>query len=700
MEADVHTIDNIKTHLIDIPQFQRYYQWEKPNWQRLWFEIGSSYFDRIMSKSRTVFLGAIVRQKFHPFKRLEREVDHFGLIDGQQRLVTLSLIAAAARDLYYEPGSAKSDNWTQDFLKIRLEQTSIPRLVVQEKDRVAYETAIDEKKDKKQQLSSLFHDSLIASAYDFFYEILSKDEDSLLESLTEYESLKLDEEEPPDDQDKNYLEKKIPEHKKSNDPISKDSKSKLISKGGLKINEFYNVLYKDIKFVDIILEENEDFGSEIFESLNSTGTSLTPVDLIRNGLFLLLPQERDLVHRKYWCTLENGHIAIEVGKGKEDLLTLKKFFSDEAIRLFGWTPEDQTYSRLMTHIRFRALQKKNADTSEKQDENYRSSIFESLENLLYSDSLYRYILGSADKSAKEFEMEFDYEICNSLNFLREWDAEPVRPLILEVLIFNKIQNPSERSIKQKTILDSLHLIETFLVRRCVGGIPPQQLRSLLSNIPINIRDLSKERKDDFDFYKTLVDCFKKLDESRFPSKNWLKENWKREAYIKSNKTRKQVALVLWEIEKNQLKEQKVSLGVLKYGKGKNKFTIEHIMPQFNLLFSQAKKNSKAKKREKINDISDEWKNDLKKWGIEFPREFFIKYRHILANLTLALHGDNSSYGIAGFDRKVELYQTNSKLDITLKTVCIHDKWDENSLQTRAMWLIDEICKRWPIPWEQ
>jgi uncharacterized protein with ParB-like and HNH nuclease domain len=69
-----------------VPPFQRDYSWAEENWEDLWQDIMALHNNPESSH----YMGAIVLQSSH---NSERE---FTIIDGQQRLATLSLIAIAA----------------------------------------------------------------------------------------------------------------------------------------------------------------------------------------------------------------------------------------------------------------------------------------------------------------------------------------------------------------------------------------------------------------------------------------------------------------------------------------------------------------------------------------------------------------------------------------------------------------------------
>lgn len=83
-------------------------------------------------------------------------------------------------------------------------------------------------------------------------------------------------------------------------------------------------------FVDIALDRQKDNPQRIFESLNSTGLELSQADLIRNYILMKLPRdEQEQVFRKYWEPIEKNARNLEVNKSLvsdfiRDFLTLKQ----------------------------------------------------------------------------------------------------------------------------------------------------------------------------------------------------------------------------------------------------------------------------------------------------------------------------------------------------------------------------------------
>jgi uncharacterized protein with ParB-like and HNH nuclease domain len=78
-----------------VPLFQRNYAWQEENWEDLWRDIVAL----AENANRSHYLGAIVLQNSSDSDK------RFTLIDGQQRLATLSILAIAVIDHIHQLGA-------------------------------------------------------------------------------------------------------------------------------------------------------------------------------------------------------------------------------------------------------------------------------------------------------------------------------------------------------------------------------------------------------------------------------------------------------------------------------------------------------------------------------------------------------------------------------------------------------------------
>lgn len=101
MKADAKTVQEIlySPEQFLIPFFQRHYSWKVPHWQRLWDDLRAL---ATATKPTRHFLGPLVCT---PHNQMPGNVAEYLLIDGQQRLTTLTILLAAIRDLAKQHGA-------------------------------------------------------------------------------------------------------------------------------------------------------------------------------------------------------------------------------------------------------------------------------------------------------------------------------------------------------------------------------------------------------------------------------------------------------------------------------------------------------------------------------------------------------------------------------------------------------------------
>jgi uncharacterized protein with ParB-like and HNH nuclease domain len=159
MNADAKAVGKI-LHSSDqflVPFFQRFYSWTRENWERLREDIWALLED---SSRQQHFLGPLVcaGQNNTP-----GDVHAFQLIDGQQRLTTISIMLTALRDIAAEKGDEElASEITDTYLVHRFKKGwSHFKLVPRTGDREAFAALV--RKESHEQYSSLG----IVAAYQF-----------------------------------------------------------------------------------------------------------------------------------------------------------------------------------------------------------------------------------------------------------------------------------------------------------------------------------------------------------------------------------------------------------------------------------------------------------------------------------------------------------------------------------------------------
>ena len=220
-----------------IPVYQRNYTWKKNKQVRQLLDD----IERILQgEAKKHFIGTIV----YVIVNTDFIVRERAVVDGQQRLVTMFLIAHALKRIAQEKGeNAIAQTITNNYLENATNDKYKYRLQPSVADDDAYSYIA------KDQISEFEGHSLIMENYKYLYSELS--------SLVEKYSL-------------------------------------------MAVINAVRELY----IVRIELDDNDD-AQQIFESINSTGEKLTAADLIRNFIMMnRTNDEQENIYEVYWLKLE------------------------------------------------------------------------------------------------------------------------------------------------------------------------------------------------------------------------------------------------------------------------------------------------------------------------------------------------------------------------------------------------------------
>lgn len=220
-----------------IPVYQRNYDWKKENCKQLFDDLVSVEKDG----KETHFFGSIVSYA--------HSRDEVVLIDGQQRITTVSLILIAIVNALKKGAMSTKDDTLvfriEDFLVDKYDRTERKfRLKPFRDDRVAFDSLIY--KDE----ADYIHESKVTINYRYFYD-------------------------------------------------------RIVTNKELSVDELFHAV-NCLEIIDIELEpQHGDNPQLIFESLNSTGLDLTESDKIRNFVLMNLePAVQESYYDKYWNKIE------------------------------------------------------------------------------------------------------------------------------------------------------------------------------------------------------------------------------------------------------------------------------------------------------------------------------------------------------------------------------------------------------------
>jgi uncharacterized protein with ParB-like and HNH nuclease domain len=245
-----------------VPVFQRFYRWEQPQWEKLWENLMEL---RNPDSKGQHFMGFLVF--FPETVQLETTLH---VIDGQQRLTTLSLLLIAFRNTAEEKGFNDFAREITEKYLLDPHKTGVERLriLLKLRDRHEYEAAVAEEDAP---------DGRITRALSFF-------------------------------------EGKLAELPESAEVVG--------------LRRFLTLVTRRLEFMCATLEVDNAYN--IFKSLNSTGVPLGAADLIRNFVFMnLRPEKHDEFDSKLWTPLES-HFTRANGVIDDD--TLSAFMRDFLMR--------------------------------------------------------------------------------------------------------------------------------------------------------------------------------------------------------------------------------------------------------------------------------------------------------------------------------------------------------------------------------
>jgi uncharacterized protein with ParB-like and HNH nuclease domain len=226
-----------------VPIYQRDYSWDKDDWEDLWNDIEEIPIDR------THYMGYIVLQS------IDESSNSFWIIDGQQRLTTLSILALAITALLkkWESNDVDSENNKERRLEITkrylgnysLSELNIaPKLKLNRNNDDYYKSWLLNLRQPLSIAKLKPSQKLLQKAFNYFYS---------------------------------QLEQKFESNKSGSDL------SIFLEK----------VIGNGIIFTQIIVNNDLD-AFKVFETLNARGVKLSTADLLKNYLFKLTHQLGDL----------------------------------------------------------------------------------------------------------------------------------------------------------------------------------------------------------------------------------------------------------------------------------------------------------------------------------------------------------------------------------------------------------------------
>lgn len=254
-----------------IPVYQRDYNWEEKQCKTLLKDIENIHKNQSLTSH---FIGSIVYLHEGVYCTGKKE---FSIIDGQQRLTTITLLLIA---LYHRLDEFNDEN---------------------KRDMIYKRYLIDEYMESKDKLKLM----LPGNNFNILKKIMHKEIEFL-----------------------NTIEKESNIYKNYN----------LFYNNIDTVDKAYNLIQgiNSLIYVDIALENGKDDPQRIFESLNSTGLDLSQADLIRNFILMDLNKEaQNRIYEDCWILMEDNCKTIEKNKY---VTKLSDFIRDFLTFKFGKIP--------------------------------------------------------------------------------------------------------------------------------------------------------------------------------------------------------------------------------------------------------------------------------------------------------------------------------------------------------------------------
>ncbi|MGQ0775097.1 MAG: GmrSD restriction endonuclease domain-containing protein [Pseudonocardiales bacterium] len=228
-----------------VPLYQRTYSWTRAQLERLWEDIVKLAGDRIDHPKLTHFVGSLVLAP-SPSNGPAGVLEYL-VVDGQQRLTTLSILLCAIRDHRARTETEEHrERIDQQYLINRWKpERHRLKLLPTQADRDSYRACLD-------STAHAGGSDPVGAAYRYFSaQLLGVDD--------------------PDD------------------PAD--------------IERIEDAVISGLALVSVTAQQGDN-AHRIFESLNNTGLRLTQGDLLRNYLFMRLPTRGDTVYHSLWLPLQ------------------------------------------------------------------------------------------------------------------------------------------------------------------------------------------------------------------------------------------------------------------------------------------------------------------------------------------------------------------------------------------------------------
>ena len=241
-------------HCFTIPRFQREYSWDKKNYQEFYEDMMNNLtiVDNSI-KHNQYFLGTMLFVgDFLGFKEKPIEV-----VDGQQRLTTITIMFSVLSDRFRELGENDLSDLLFNYIVKKNDDNELIRILQSNSSFPYFVYYIQDKEKKFNRTPSTEEEICIKETYDFFYKATAED----------------------------YLKKFL----------DKRYSTKASSIPHVNILKALRDQVLNSTFISITTESKEQ-ANQIFAILNAKGKRLAYIDLIKNKIFEILKDGFDGIY--------------------------------------------------------------------------------------------------------------------------------------------------------------------------------------------------------------------------------------------------------------------------------------------------------------------------------------------------------------------------------------------------------------------
>ena len=381
------------------------------------------------------------------------------------------------------------------------------------------------------------------------------------------------------------------------------------------------VVRQRLRLVEITAELGDNV-HRIFQSLNNTGLKLSQADLLRNHLFMLLPNRGEQVYGDVWLPMQKS-----LGSELEMLVWL-----DLVLRGDDKVKQAEVYRAQADRLR----------STEQDEDRIAAEIVEFSRRSAHLQLLLR----PAE--------EKDEEVRAALKRLNEWGGQAAYPAAMLLL-----DRRDQGRLGPAQVAEGLLIIESFLVRRMIAGVPTNNLNRILNAVP---RDIGSA-DDPVAALRDYLSGTRRF----WPSDAEIQEKVRTDPFYWYGRG-PQRSYVLRRLENSYDAPEPVDWD-------RAKATVEHLMPQ---------------------SLTEAWRADLADEAAAEGLTVFELHGtlvHTLGNLTLSAL--NGRLGNHPFSKKKEILRAGALA--MNREILDAPRWGRAEILARADRLADRIIRLWPGP---